>query len=189
VTGLSQRRQRPKLAGFSLLEMVTAVSVVGMLLAIALPTLGRTIRVSKVSEASEQLERLYQAAAAYYAEPRDVGDTRMAHCLPAPAGPTPEAPSASPVAVDFAHASAASAATWTALQFAPEQPLRYRYSYLPGVSGCALTMPSGASTLVLRAEGDLDGDGTYSRFERRAQIQAGGDLLAEPVLHIENRME
>jgi hypothetical protein len=178
-----------------LLETATVVSLIGMVLAVALPTLERTIRVSKVAEAPEQLESLYRAVAAYYAEPRtrepdDRASVRHAsaerHCLPPPAGPTPETPSAEPLAVDFAAAEVAGKDSWSALGFAPAMPLRYRYTFAPSSSGCDL--PSGA-TLILRAEGDLDGDGVYSRFERRAQLNADGTITPEPVLHIQDRIE
>jgi hypothetical protein len=43
--------------------------------------------------------------------------------------------------------------------------------------------------LTLRAEGDLDGDGVYSTFERRAEVAARGVLLPDPVLHIDDRIE
>ena len=170
-----------------MLEISIAVSVVGTLLAVALPTLSRTIQVSKVAEASQQLDALYRGAAAYYAVARRIDGVRTAHCLPAPAGATPEVPSESPVTVDFAQSKGAT--TWAALGFAPAVPLRFRYTFAPEVSGCSLEHSGGAPLLTLRAEGDLDGDGQYSVFERRATILPNGQLRAEPVLHIEDRIE
>ena len=55
------RRSR---AGLSSVEAATLVSVVGTLLAVALPTLGRAVRPSKLTEATEQLDSLYHAVAA-----------------------------------------------------------------------------------------------------------------------------
>jgi hypothetical protein len=49
--------------------------------------------------------------------------------------------------------------------------------------------PFPVPTLTLRAEGDLDGDGTFSRFERRAQLRARGQLEGERMLHIADRIE
>lgn len=194
MTRVPDRSARAR-AGLTLLETATVVSVVGMVLAVALPTLQRTIRVSKVAEAPEQLESLYRAAAAYYAEPRtregdDHASARHAtaerHCLPPAAGPTPETPSPDPRTVDFVADDVTGKDTWRALGFTPAVPLRYRYTFAPSSSGCDL--PSGAS-LILRAEGDLDGDGVYSRFERRALLNTDGSLTPEPVLHIQDRIE
>ena len=47
----------------------------------------------------------------------------------------------------------------------------------------------GAVLIVLRAEGDLDGDGLYSSFERRAKVLPGGKLQPDPVLHVQDRVE
>lgn len=165
------------------------VSVIGTLLAIAVPTLGRTIRVSKLTEASEQLDALYRATAAYYAVPRELEGGRTAHCLPPPAGPTPAVPSVQPIAVDFADKAATGAATWVALGFTPSDPLRFRYTYLPSAWGCSLPRGGVPVQISLRAEADLDGDGVYSQYERRAQILMSGELRPELVLHVEDRVE
>jgi prepilin-type N-terminal cleavage/methylation domain-containing protein len=175
---------RARNQGFSLLEITAVVSALAVILAVAIPTLARSVRASKVSEATEQLDALYRASAAYYAVPRG----EQGHCLPEAAGPTPELPSTAPVAVDFAAASSG-AETWKALGFAPKLSLRYRYSFLPSVSGCGLPRGAPPHRLVLRAEGDLDGDGVLSTFERHAAIESDGKLSAEPVLHVQDRIE
>jgi type II secretory pathway pseudopilin PulG len=169
-------------AGLTLLESAAILSAIGVMLAVAIPTLARSVRASKVAEASEQLESLYQSASAYYAVRRSDA-SGMVYCLPEATGPTPDAPSASPVKVDFG------AETWKALGFAPRAALRYRYSFLPSVSGCGLPRGAPPYRLVLRAEGDLDGDGHFSVFERRARIEPNGQLQPEPVLHIVDRIE
>jgi type II secretory pathway pseudopilin PulG len=171
--------------GFSLLEITAVVCALGVILAVAVPTLARSVRASKVAEASEQLDALYRAAAAYYAVPRGEAG---GHCLPESAGPTPELPNAAPSAVDFAAASSGSE-TWQALGFLPQLPLRFRYSFMPSVAGCGLPRGAPPHRLVLRAEGDLDGDGALSTFERHATIDSGGRLPAEPVLHVHDRIE
>jgi type II secretory pathway pseudopilin PulG len=175
-------------AGLSTVEVATLVSVVGTLLAVALPTLGRAVRPSKLTEASEQLEALYGAVAAYYATPRPAANGGSAHCLPAPAGPTPEMPSLSPSRTDFSAQSAQGASTWKDLGFTPSVPLRFRYSFVPAAWGCTQNVSEGR-VLVLRAEGDLDGDGLYSSFERHARVLAAGKLQPDPVLHVQDRIE
>jgi type II secretory pathway pseudopilin PulG len=173
-------------AGLTLVETAAIVSVIGTLLAVAIPALAKAVRASKVSEASEQLETLYQSVAAYYALPRTLPSSAApVHCLPDAAGPMPELGSMTPVQVDFGAAESHGAETWKALSFAPVVPLRYRYTFLPAASGCG----DATTALVLRAEGDLDGDGVYSTFERRAEVQPGGVLQPEPVLHIQDRIE
>jgi Tfp pilus assembly protein PilE len=175
--------------GLTLVEVAVIVSVVGMLLAVAIPTLARSVRASKVAEASEQLERLYQAVAAYYATPRPAANGATRFCLPSDAGPAPTVPSVSPVVVDFTAASTPGAATWSALGFTPHAALRYRYTFSSTAPGCSAASGGRAGRLTFRAEGDLDGDGVYSTFERRAELGAHGQLLPELVLHIDDRVE
>jgi hypothetical protein len=158
-----------------------------MLLAVAIPTLARTIRTSKVAEASEQLEILSRAAASYYAVARVDDRHGTVHCLPEAAGPSPSMPSATRVTVDFS--ATAGAATWKALGFAPTTPLRYRYTFLPASAGCGSLPDPRNQALTIRAEGDLDADGVYSTFERRATLSDQGHLLLDPVLHIYDRIE
>lgn len=165
------------------------ISISGMVLAVAIPTFVRTLETSKAAEASQQLETLYRSAAAYYAIARPTTGPKLAYCVPAAAGPAPLVASPHPVPVDFAAPDTPGAATWQALEFAPKSPLRYRYSFLPRGPACLADEPEEPSTLILRAEGDLDGDGNLSRFERRAQLRAYGVLEPEPMLHITDRIE
>ncbi len=173
---------------FTLVETALIVCLLGAVLAVAVPTFVRAVQTSKISEASQQLEMLYRASASYYAVPRPDVDGHNAFCLPEAAGPAPAAPSEQPVSVDFADAATPGAATWKALFFAPKEPLRYRYTYLPTHAGCRLPVPA-KGVLSLRAEGDLDEDGLYSRFERSASIQAPGELVADPMLRVRDRIE
>jgi type II secretory pathway pseudopilin PulG len=181
------RNRRP--TGFTLLEAALVVSITGMVLAVAVPTFVHTLETSKAAEASSQLETLYRSAAAYYAVARPTTGPKLAYCVPGAAGPAPLVASVNPVSVDFSAADMPGAATWKALDFAPKQPLRYRYSFLPHGASCLVDEPAQPSTITIRAEGDLDGDGTLSRFERRAQLRAYGVLEPDSMLHITERIE
>ena len=110
-------------------------------------------------------------------------------CLPGDAGPAPRVPSVNPVLVDFEAASTPSASTWSGLGFTPHVALRYRYTLSSTAPGCNAASSGHLSRLTLRAEGDLDGDGIYSTFERRADVAPHGVLVADPVLHIDDRVE
>lgn len=160
-----------------------------MVLAVAVPTFVQTIETSKAAEASHQLASLYRGSAAYYAVARPTTGPKLAYCLPSAAGPAPLVASVAPVQVDFAAEDTPGSATWRALEFAPHMPLRYRYTYLPHGAACLAEEPLQPATLTLRAEGDLDGDGILSRFERRVRLRAYGVLEPENMLHITDRIE
>lgn len=162
-----------------------------MVLAIAVPAFVRELETSKATEASELLATLMERSAAYYAVARPTPGGFSAHCLPASAGPTPYAPSADPIPVDFGAPDSPATATWQALGFAPHRPLRYRYSFTVRGPSCVrrgeAVVP--VPQLILRAEGDLDSDGSLSRFERRAKLRDNGLLEPERLLRVTDRIE
>jgi hypothetical protein len=159
--------------------------LLGVVLAIFVPTFLRRVRMNKISEAPELLSELSHQARAYY-------DTSWSslnhHCLPPAAGPTPPTPSVDAREVDFSAEDVAGHATWDALGFQPERPIRFSYRYLPSVDGCGLTGSDEAVSVVFRAEGDLDADGVRSTFQRRATITPDGFTPAE-VLLVHRRTE
>ncbi|MBW2463564.1 MAG: type II secretion system protein, partial [Deltaproteobacteria bacterium] len=177
-------------SGLTLVEVTLVISVVGVLLAVFIPTFVRELRTSKISEAATQLEALHRASAAYYAARHDIGEaSRATRCLPVPGGPVPATPSADPIVVDFSSEDLERAAPFRALGFAPVRPLRYRYTYTPIKDGCDVRATEGRRLLTLRAEGDLDEDGKYSLFERLATSNAEGELVPLGVLQVTNRTE
>ncbi len=178
-----------KRAGLTLIETALIISAIGIILAVVIPTFVKTLKTSKVAEASHQLNALFQAASAYYTA--NSGDRRktITYCLPAEAGPTPEKPSQTPIKVDFFSGQVQGVETWRALNFNPTEPLRFRYSFLPRVSGCSLRAPPNTPMVTLRAEGDLDGDNDYSTFERTVIMSDQNTLVLEKLLFIKNRVE
>jgi Tfp pilus assembly protein PilE len=161
----SDRRRRAEL-GLSLVEVALLISLAGILLAGGIPSFVRALHTSKMSEAPAELQRIYDATAAYYAKPP--------HCLPEGAGPTPAAPTQQPIAVRFAEPEAAGSSTWQALGFEPSRPIRYRYTLAIPSAGCQQMRDSRDQFVVsVRAEGDLDGDGVLSLFERNARMRDG----------------
>jgi type II secretory pathway pseudopilin PulG len=186
-----RERVKKKVSGLTLVEVALIFCVVGIVLAVSIPTFIRTVRTSKIAEASLQLNALYQATAAYYENGGDASFRRGAQmrCLPVSAGPTPEKPSASPVKVDFMAESTAGYDTWRALNFNPAEPICYRYTFIAARSGCGLDNPAEGALVTLRAEGDLDEDGEYSVFERSASVDKQGALVPEPILSVRDRTE
>ncbi len=171
--------------GLSLIEVGLLLCLLGVVLAVAVPTFGRHVRTSKVSEAAEQLDKLHRATASYF----NAAWGPERGCLPPQAGPTPSLPTQNPAVVDFTEPAADGYQSWTALGFQPSVPIRFRYSYLPHSHGCGLTAPESNPLVVLRAEGDLDGDGVFSLFERTAQPTEEAGLMPIGVLHVLRRTD
>jgi hypothetical protein len=93
------------------------------------------------------------------------------------------------VEVDFSSEETPGHATWSDLAFAPDRPVRFRYSLLPLASGCGLGPEHGEPLVVFRAEGDLDGDGDLSTFERAAKASDRRQLVPDGVLRVLHRVE
>ncbi len=170
----------------TLFETVLVISIAGTVLAVFVPTFAARLRTDKIAEPTELLQSMHDGATAYYATRWDNG---LERCLPAAAGPAPEQALVEPVAVDFAADDAVGAESWQALGFQPDRPIRYRYQYAPAKSGCGLGAGGPSEEVLFVAEGDLDGDGVLSRFERRARPGPDGVLHPVEELFVHQRVE
>jgi len=188
---MAQVRPRRRLSGLTLVEAAAIVCVVGILLAVFVPTFIRELRTSKTSEAVENLQTLANRSAAYFTTrfEQEETETTARGCLPPTAGPTPRLPTADPTVVSFASEESPGHETWRALDFEPDREVRFAYTFEPTASGCGLRSPEGSFLLTLRAEGDLDGDGERSLFERRMAANGEGELESFGILFVRDRAE
>ena len=168
-----------------MIEAALLLCLIGIVLAVFVPTFLRRVRTNKINEAAELLQEMSNRAAAYYATSWDDGQR---YCLPPSAGPTPAVPTVKLTEVDFFADDEAGHSTWEALGFQPDRSVRYSYTYTPSRDGCALGGTEDVVTITLRAEGDLDGDVVRSTFERRATLDAHEWHPANS-LHVHQRVE
>lgn len=169
-------RSRPRL---SLIEAALLLCLIAVVLAVFVPTFLRRVRTNKINEAAELLGEMSRRTNAYY---DTAWPTLGRHCLPPEAGPTPSAPAEDPEAVDFFSPDAAGHATWEGLGFQPNRTIRFSYRYAPSEHGCGLPGSAKDVSVVFRAEGDLDGDGVRSTFERSAAVGRDGFMPAKALL-------
>ncbi|RMH45035.1 MAG: hypothetical protein D6689_00890 [Deltaproteobacteria bacterium] len=149
---------------------MVAVAVVGVLAALAAPTLVKYIRRSKTAEASLQLSRMSEQARAYYIETHGAQDTRtlIRHQFPDTTALTPAASCCQPSGSDRCTPNVADwdDPTWKALHFSMEEPHYYRYEFVSAGEGTA-------AQFTARAIGDLDCDGVLATFELYGRIAPG----------------
>ena len=166
-----KRRQ----SGFTLIELMIVVAIIGILSAVAIPSFLNYIKKSKTAEALSQLQKISVAAKLYYAEehrvpadfspippqfPATIARTPIIACCANPGNKCP------PDTAEWG------VPTWKALKFAMEDPHYFRYAFTSsGIENDA--------EFTAFAHADLDCDGQYSTFTTQGEANfLGNDITA-----------
>ena len=169
-TAAARRCRAVLAAGFTLVELMIVVVILGVLAGIAVPAFDRYVKRSKSAEALGNLGKLMQGENAYFWQSTTVTSVGFASAGPTPAG--------APGSAKFPAqpTSFVSDSGWSALGFALEN--RFYYQYQATGSPTAFTAS---------AQGDLDGDGIRSTFSYNGAA-TNGEVQVNPVV-IVNELE
>lgn len=178
--------------GFTLIELMIVVAILGILAAIAVPAFLKYIKRSKTSEAHLNLNKICEGANAFFQKDQYYPKDHAKEGFPVPpeeksfpvtseavfshtdANGTPGGTKAAP-STDF------NVQVWQDLSFAIAQPTYYNYSYVNEGTG-------NASTYTASALGDLDNDTTIATFERKGNVTADGEPYSGGVI-VTNELE
>lgn len=175
--------------GFTLIELMIVVAILGILAAVAIPAFVNYIARAKTSEVSGVLKNLVDGEVGYVQRPRvDTTGAELRRCWRVVDAMTPTTPGTGKQT--WAPGAIASA-TFNDLGFASAAPVQYSYGIdaTINVTGAftaqadangycqSATYAPGAdlTTQQLRvvAQGDIDGDATLSRFARYMLLSNG----------------
>jgi prepilin-type N-terminal cleavage/methylation domain-containing protein len=172
----SPRFKKRKGLGFTLIELMIVVAILGILASVAVPAFLTYMRQAKASEPTSILKDMFYSAKAYFdAERSTRSGVAATRCLVNETGAgfmEPAQPSS--VKQPFRRGSHPS---WGAMSFTVAESVYFGYTFLTdkgpvGGGNCpsGLTVPG--NVYSMRAHGDLDDDGQYSTFETTIDLTA-----------------
>jgi type IV pilus assembly protein PilA len=155
--------------GFTLIELMIVVAIIGILAAVAIPAFMKYMRKSKTTEFTQAVKKIYDGARTYYLDEnvgRGVAGGATPRQFPTTVADTPAVNSCCGGAGEKCTPNPALwVGSWQALKFSMDDKHYGWYSF--DSSGTEAT-----SLFTARANANLDCDATYSTFEMVADIDA-----------------
>ncbi len=159
--------------GFTLVELMIVVAIIGVLAALAIYGVSRYLKHSKTAEATRNLGSIETGSKNQFQQETDPSGTGIGpfvhnfcpkSTISPPSAGLPKAAKVKAAATDWDDAA------WKCLKFSINEPQFYMYTY---VSDTAKTGTDAQYTAI--ANGDLDGNGTASTFTLTGAGSTTGD--------------
>ena len=168
-----KRTMQKLAAGFTLVELMIVVVILGILAAVAIPAFSRYVKRSKTSEAIENINGIYNGELTYYNRSPELFNNPAAQFMGTTAQPSGTAGTAK-------RTGTWTGTDWTAIGYASDKAMYYTYQATTGGTGSA-------AAATITANGNLDGDSTSATFIRT--ISVSGAEVAGSAVAITNEIE